>query len=77
MSDQPIAEKWADHERHEDPEREHLPRPDPDPERADEDLVVERTDLGPGAGTFIAKGDPIPPELAGLPRRPARSARKK
>jgi hypothetical protein len=35
------------------------------------DLVVERADLGPSSGTFIAGGDPVPPELADLPRRPA------
>jgi hypothetical protein len=41
-----------------------------EPERAAEDLLIEREDLGPGATTLIAKGDPIPAELAGLPRRP-------
>lgn len=40
------------------------------PERADEDLLIERRDLGPGAATLVAKGDVIPPELAALPRRP-------
>jgi hypothetical protein len=39
-------------------------------EIASEDLLIEREDLGPGAATLIAKGDPIPPELAALPRRP-------
>jgi hypothetical protein len=34
-------------------------------------LVIEREDLGPGAGTLIAAGDPIPAGLAELPRRPA------
>jgi hypothetical protein len=43
------------------------------PELADDDLHIERKDLGPEAATFIAKGDPIPPELAPLPRRPARA----
>jgi hypothetical protein len=44
-------------------------------ELADDDLVLgELDDDGHGAGTFIAKGDPIPPGLAGLPRRPAREA---
>jgi hypothetical protein len=47
------------------------------PELADDDLLIERRDLGPEASTFIAKGAPIPPELAGLPRAPARGARKK
>jgi hypothetical protein len=41
-----------------------------EPERAGEDLLIEREDLGPGATTLIAQGDPIPPELAKLPRRP-------
>ena len=49
-------------------------RPTGPPEVADDDLVVERKDLGPDSGTIIAKGDPIPPELASLPRRPARAA---
>jgi hypothetical protein len=40
------------------------------PERAEVDVLIERTDLGPGATTLVAKGDPIPPELAALPRRP-------
>ena len=39
-------------------------------EVAQEDLLIERADLGPGATTLVAKGDPIPPELARLPRRP-------
>ena len=53
-------------------------RPDPAAaDLADEDLLVERKDLGPESATLIAKGDPIPPHLAGLPRRPARAARKK
>jgi hypothetical protein len=41
-----------------------------EPERAAEDLLIERADLGPGSYTTVAKGDPIPPELAHLPRRP-------
>jgi hypothetical protein len=40
------------------------------PELAAEDLLVERADLGPDAYTAVAKGDPIPAELAALPRRP-------
>ena len=47
------------------------------PELAEHDLLIERRDLGPDSTTFIAAGDPIPPELAGLPRRPVREARKK
>jgi hypothetical protein len=47
------------------------------PELADEDLHIERADLGPDSSTFIAKGDPIPVELRGLPRRAARPAPRK
>jgi hypothetical protein len=47
------------------------------PELADDDLLIERKDLGDESTTFIAKGDPIPPGLAGLPRRPARGAPRK
>jgi hypothetical protein len=47
------------------------------PDLADQDLYVERKDLGPDSSTVIAKCDPIPPDLAGLPRRPVREARKK
>jgi hypothetical protein len=53
------------------------PRRPAAPEVADEDLHVERKDLGPESTTFIAKGDPIPPELAALPRRPARGGSRK
>jgi hypothetical protein len=53
------------------------PRRPPAPETADQDLLIERVDLGPDSATFIAKGDPIPPELAGLPRRPARGGSRK
>ena len=53
-------------------------RPAGPPEVADDDLVLGELDKdGHGSGTFVAKGDPIPPGLAGLPRRPAREARKK
>jgi hypothetical protein len=52
-------------------------RPAGPPELAEEDLHIERKDLGPDSVTVVAKGDPIPPDLAGLPRRPARAARKK
>ena len=41
-----------------------------EPERAAEDLLIERADLGPGCTTLVAAGDVIPPELAALPRRP-------
>jgi hypothetical protein len=47
------------------------------PELADDDLLIKREDLGPESSTFVAKGDPIPSELVGLPRRPARAPRKR
>lgn len=40
------------------------------PEVAPEDLLIDRPDLGPGATTLVVKGEPIPPALAQLPRRP-------
>jgi hypothetical protein len=54
-------------------------RPDPAAaELADEDLVLGELDKdGHGSGTFIAKGDPIPPGLRELPRRAAREAPRK
>jgi hypothetical protein len=33
------------------------------------DLLIDRPDLGPAAATLVAAGDPIPAELADLPRR--------
>jgi hypothetical protein len=71
MADKPIAEKRADHERHEDAEREQLPRPPAAPEVVEVDTLVEREDLGPGAATLVAAGDPVPADLADRPRRPA------
>ena len=53
------------------------PRRAPAPEVADEDTHVVREDLGPDSVTFVAKGDPIPPELVGLPRRPAHGGQRK
>ena len=47
------------------------------PEVADQDLHIERKDLGDESSTFIAKGAPIPPELATLPRSSARGAPRK
>ena len=44
------------------------------PELAEHDLLIAREDLGPDSSTFVAKGDPIPVELRGLPRRAARPA---
>jgi hypothetical protein len=52
------------------PERGPKTAPAPEPETAAEDLLIERPDLGPGAHTLIAAGDPVPPGLEGLPRRP-------
>jgi hypothetical protein len=49
----------------------------PAPVVVDEDTHVVREDLGEGAVTFVAAGDAIPVELAGLPRRPARPASRK
>jgi hypothetical protein len=53
-------------------------RPAGSPEVADDDLVLGELDKdGHGSGTFVAKGDPIPPGLAGHPRRPARAPARK
>lgn len=44
------------------------------PEVAEVDTLIERADLGvKGATTIVRAGDPIPPGLDKLPRRPARS----
>jgi hypothetical protein len=53
------------------------PRRAAPPKLADDDLLIKREDLGPESSTFVAKGDPIPPELRELPRRPARAPRKR
>jgi hypothetical protein len=63
-----LAEKGPDFERRvgEVADRRHRPAP---AKVADEDLVVGELDEdGHGSGVLVAKGDPIPPELAGLPR---------
>jgi hypothetical protein len=74
-ADVELAEKGPDFERKVgDPV---APRRAPAPEVADDDVLIERADLGPESSTLIAKGDPIPPELAGLPRRPARGGSRK
>jgi hypothetical protein len=72
-ADVELAEKGPDFERKVGEPAGVRNRPAP-AEVAGEDLLIERKDLGPDSGTFIAKGDPIPPELASLPRRPARAA---
>ena len=72
-----LAEKGADFERRVgEPAGVRNPPAGP-PEVADEDLHIERKDLGPESATFIAKGDHIPPELSTLPRRPARPGSRK
>ena len=74
-----IAEKGPDFERRVGEEAGVRNRPAPaEVERADDDLVVGELDKdGHGSGTFIAKGDPIPPGLRALPRRAAREAPRK
>ena len=48
------------------------------PEVADDDLLLGELDKdGNGSRVFVAKGDPIPPGLASLPRSPARGAPRK
>lgn len=49
-----------------------------DREVTEVDTLIERTDLGNDSHTLVAAGDPIPAELAHLPRRPRieRAARK-
>jgi hypothetical protein len=70
-----IAEKGPGFERRVGEVAEVRGRPDPAArEVAEEDVHVERRDLGPESTTFIAKGDPIPPALRELPRRAAREA---
>jgi hypothetical protein len=54
-------------------------RPDPAAaDLADDDLLLGELDKdGHGSRVFVAKGDPIPPGLASLPRSPARGAPRK
>jgi hypothetical protein len=54
-------------------------RPDPAAaEHAEDDLLVGELDKdGNGSRVVVAKGDPIPPELAQLPRVPARAPSRK
>jgi hypothetical protein len=80
MTDKPLAEKAATWERPLDAERDHrspVVNPPAEPELADDDLLIERKDLGEESATFVAKGDPIPAELRELPRRAARPAPRK
>jgi hypothetical protein len=72
-----LAEKAADFERLVGEKHPTRNRPTGPPEVADQDLHIERKDLGPETHTFVAKGDPIPAGLAELPRRPARPAPRK
>jgi len=74
-----IAEKGPDFERRVGEPAGVRNRPDPAAaELADDDLVLGELDKdGHGSGTFIAAGDPIPPGLAGHPRRPARAPARK
>jgi hypothetical protein len=68
-----LAEKGPDFERRVGEPAGVRNRPDPAAaDTADDDLHIERPDLGPDSVTFVAKGDHIPPGLAALPRRPAR-----
>lgn len=53
-------------------------RPAGPPELAEEDLLLGEVDKdGHGSRVFVAKGDPIPAELASLPRAPARPVPRK
>ena len=53
-------------------------RPAGPPEVADDDLLLGELDKdGNGSRVFVAKGDPIPPGRASLPRSPARGAPRK
>ena len=75
VADVELAEKGPDFERRVgEPIAGVRNRPTAQAELADEDTLIERKDLGPDSSTFIAAGDPIPPELRGLPRRAAREA---
>jgi hypothetical protein len=46
-------------------------------EVAEHDTHIARDDLPGDSVTFVAAGDPIPPDLAHLPRRRARAAPRK
>ena len=74
-----IAEKGPDFERRVGEEAGVRNRPAPaEVERADDDVLLGELDKdGHGSRVFIAKGDPIPPGLASLPRSPARAPSRK
>lgn len=52
-----------------------VPPPEPvsrvELERAQEDTLIERSELGPDAAILIQAGDPIPAHLTARQRRPA------
>ena len=76
VADVELAEKGPDFERRIGEPAD--PRRAPAPELADDDLLLGQLDKdGNGSQVFVAKGDPIPSELAQLPRRPARAPRKR
>jgi hypothetical protein len=74
-----IAEKGPDFERRVGEEAGVRNRPAPaEVERADDDVLLGELDKdGHGSRVFIAKGDPIPPGMASLPRSPARAPSRK
>ena len=76
VTDEGLAEKGPDFERRIGEEYGTRNRPDPATvEVADDDLLVGELDKdGHGSRVVVAKGDRIPPELRGLPRRAAREA---
>jgi len=75
-ADVELAEKGPDFERRIGEPAD--PRRAPAPELADDDLLLGELDKdGNGSRVFVAKGDPIPPGLASVPRAPARGAPRK
>jgi hypothetical protein len=74
-----LAEKGPDFERRVGEPAGVRNRPAPaDVEVADDDLLLGELDKdGHGSQVFVAKGNPIPPGLASLPRAPARGAPRK
>jgi hypothetical protein len=74
-----LAEKGPDFERRIGEEAGIRNRPKvAEVEHADEDLLIGELDKdGHGSEMFVAKGDEIPAELRGLPRRAARPAPRK